>query len=131
MIGSAVGDNRAVESELGIVRGIDARSGREIWRWDPIPRRATDPAYATWRGDEAARNGSANAWAPLAADPGLGLVYVPTGSASPDFYGAIREELNRFLDQPAIQRVATSMPVAVALMDPDAEVHDHFVVGGR
>jgi len=51
--------------------------------------------------------------------------------ASPDFYGAIREELNRFLDQPPIQRLAKSMPVAVALMDPDAEVHDQFVVGDR
>ena len=51
--------------------------------------------------------------------------------ASPDLYDPIREELNRFLDQPPIQRLAKSMPVAVSLMDPDAEVHDQFVVGGR
>jgi quinoprotein glucose dehydrogenase len=90
VIGSAIGDNRAVESELGIVRGIDARTGKERWRWDPIPRNPTDPAYASWQSDEAARNGSANAWAPLAADAKLGLVYVPTGSASPDFFGGER-----------------------------------------
>jgi quinoprotein glucose dehydrogenase len=107
IIGSAVGDNRAVESELGIVRAIDARSGREIWRWDPIPRRAADPAYATWRGDEAARNGSANAWAPLAADPELGLVYVPTGSASPDFYGGEREGDNLYANSLVALRAAT------------------------
>ena len=96
VVGSAIGDNQAVESELGIVRGIDARTGKERWRWDPIPRNAADPAYATWQSEEAARNGSANAWAPLAADVELGLVYVPTGSASPDFYGGEREGDNLY-----------------------------------
>jgi len=96
VVGSAIGDNRAVESELGIVRGIDARTGKERWRWDPIPRNPADPAHATWQSDEAARNGSANAWAPLAADVELGLVYVPTGSASPDFYGGEREGDNLY-----------------------------------
>lgn len=91
VIGSAIGDNRMVESELGIVRGIDARTGDERWRWDPIPRDAVDPAYTGWQAEEARKNGSANAWAPLAADAELGLVYVPTGSASPDFYGGERE----------------------------------------
>jgi len=37
-----------------------------------------------------------NAWAPLAADPELGLVYVPTGSPAPDFYGALRPGDNRY-----------------------------------
>jgi quinoprotein glucose dehydrogenase len=96
VVGSAIGDNRAVQSELGIVRGIDARSGAEKWRWDPIPRSADDPAYAGWKTDEAAINGSANAWAPFAADTELGLVYVPTSSASPDFYGGEREGDNLY-----------------------------------
>ncbi len=43
-----------------------------------------------WQPEQAARTGSANAWAPLAADVELGLVYVPTGSASPDFFGGER-----------------------------------------
>jgi len=96
VVGSAIGDNQAVQSELGIVRGIDARSGAEKWRWDPIPRSADDPAYASWKADEAAINGSANAWAPFAADTELGLVYVPTGSTSPDFYGGEREGDNLY-----------------------------------
>jgi quinoprotein glucose dehydrogenase len=96
VVGSAIGDNRSVETELGIVRGIDARTGTERWRWDPIPRNAGDPAYAGWKADEAAVTGSANAWAPLAADTELGLVYVPTGSASPDFYGGEREGDNLY-----------------------------------
>jgi len=96
VFGSAIGDNRAAESELGIVRGVDARTGAERWRWDPVPRKAQDPAYADWRPDQAAKTGSANAWAPLAADVDLGLVYVPTGSASPDFYGGERLGDNRY-----------------------------------
>ena len=107
IVGSAIGDNRAVESELGIVRGIDARSGKERWRWDPIPRDETDPAYATWESAEAARNGSANAWAPLAADPELGLVYVPTGSASPDFYGGERKGDNLYANSLVALHAAT------------------------
>ncbi len=107
VVGSAIGDNRAVESELGIVRGIDARTGEERWRWDPIPRTPDDPAYATWLPDEAARNGSANAWAPLAADPELGLVYVPTGSASPDFYGGEREGDNLYANSLVALKAAT------------------------
>lgn len=98
VIGSAIGDNRSVRSELGIVRGIDARTGKERWRWDPIPRSAADPAYNGWKKTEAAINGSANAWAPLAADAALGLVYVPTGSASPDFYGGERQGDNLYSD---------------------------------
>lgn len=107
VIGSAIGDNQAVESALGIVRGIDARTGEERWRWDPIPRNADDPAFSTWKSDEAARNGSANAWAPFAADPALGLVYVPTGSASPDFYGGEREGDNLYANSLVALRAST------------------------
>jgi quinoprotein glucose dehydrogenase len=107
VVGSAIGDNRAVESELGIVRGIDARTGKERWRWDPIPRNAVDPAYATWQNEEAARNGSANAWAPLAADVELGLVYVPTGSASPDFFGGEREGDNLYANSVVALKAST------------------------
>jgi len=107
VIGSAIGDNRLVESELGIVRGIDARSGAELWRWDPVPRDPGDAEHGAWLDNEAARNGSANAWAPLAADPELGLVYVPTGSASPDFYGGERQGDNPYANALVALRAAT------------------------
>lgn len=94
--GSAIGDNRGVELELGIVRGFDVRSGQLRWIWDPIPRNPADPLYMSWQPDEVRRTGAANAWAPLAADSERNLVYVPTGSASPDFYGGEREGDNRY-----------------------------------
>jgi quinoprotein glucose dehydrogenase len=107
VIGSAIGDNRQVQSELGVVRGINASSGAELWRWDPIPRDADDPAFGSWQPHEAAINGSANAWAPLAADTNLGLVYVPTGSASPDFYGGEREGNNHYANSVVALRAAS------------------------
>jgi quinoprotein glucose dehydrogenase len=94
--GSSIGDNRGVELERGIVRGFDVRSGKEIWSFDPIPRNDKDPAYSNWLPDEAKKNSAANAWAPLSADSELGLVYVPTGSASPDFYGGERQGDNLY-----------------------------------
>jgi quinoprotein glucose dehydrogenase len=93
--GSSVGDNRAHTQEQGVVRGYDVRSGRELWRWDPVPRRPDDPRASGWQADQAATVGSANAWPPLSVDPALGLVYVPTGSASPDYYGGERMGENR------------------------------------
>lgn len=87
VVGSSIGDNRAVNVELGAVRGFDARTGRQLWTWDPIPR---GPEGApTW-------TGAANAWSLFSGDEELGLVFIPTGSASPDFYGGERPGDNRW-----------------------------------
>lgn len=93
--GSSIGDNRAHHEEQGVVRGYDVRSGRELWRWDPVPRRPDDPRASGWQAEQAATVGAANAWPPLSVDPALGLVYVPTGSASPDYFGGERIGDNR------------------------------------
>jgi len=95
VVGSSVGDNRAHALEQGVVRGYDARSGRELWRWDPVPRDPAEAAARGWQPEQARTVGAANAWAPLSVDPALGLVYVPTGSASPDYTGAERLGENR------------------------------------
>jgi quinoprotein glucose dehydrogenase len=89
-IGSAIGDNRKVASEHGIVRAVDVITGKILWSWDPIPRTPDDPAKATWAGDSADISGGANAWAPLSVDAQLNLVYVPTSAPSPDFFGGHR-----------------------------------------
>lgn len=89
-IGSAIGDNRKVESERGIVRAVDILTGRILWSWDPIPRSPTDPARQTWQGNSADISGGGNAWAPLSADVERQLVFVPTSAASPDFFGGHR-----------------------------------------
>lgn len=89
-IGSAIGDNRKVESERGIVRAVDILTGKILWSWDPIPRSTEDPARQTWQGNSADISGGGNAWAPLSVDVERQLVFVPTSAASPDFFGGHR-----------------------------------------
>jgi quinoprotein glucose dehydrogenase len=90
IVGSAIGDNRAIEVERGVVQAFDARSGAPRWRWDPLPTDAAAARALGWDERSATRTGAANAWAPLALDVERGLVFVPTGSASPDFFGGER-----------------------------------------
>lgn len=90
VVGSAVADNNRTEAASGEVRGYDARSGRLVWRWDPVPQDPADPAYATWRGDTAHRAGGANTWSVIAADPDRHLVVLPTASPSVDYWGGSR-----------------------------------------
>ena len=78
VVGSGIADNDRVASPSGAVRAFDARTGKLRWRWDPIP-------------EDAGQTGAANAWSVIAADPERHLVFVPTGSASPDYYGGERK----------------------------------------
>ncbi len=117
IVGSAIGDNRGTSLELGVVRAFDARSGALRWSWDPIPRTATIPADASNPAfgdveDQAARwTGAANAWSIFSAAPAKGLVFVPTGSASPDFYGGERRGDNRWADSVVALEAATGQLV--------------------
>jgi quinoprotein glucose dehydrogenase len=78
--GSSIGDNGAVDMPRGVVRAYDARTGALRWTWDPIP----------WAEKQQVRTGAANAWSTFATDPARDLVFIPTGSASPDYYGGAR-----------------------------------------
>jgi quinoprotein glucose dehydrogenase len=93
VVGSAINDNQRAASPRGTVRAFDARSGKLRWEWDPIPTRADDPAAKTW-GDGWKTTGSANVWAPMSLDTARGLVFLPTSSPSPDFYGGLRPGAN-------------------------------------
>ncbi len=95
VVGSSIGDNGAATLEPGFVRAYDARSGRLLWRWNPIPQSRRDPNWESWRDGAARRGGGANAWTILSADEARGLVFVPTTSPSPDFYGGLRPGDNR------------------------------------
>src|SRR5215510_4397344 len=111
VVGSSIGDNRGVEFERGVVRAFDARTGKLLWSWDPIPKNANDPARKTWEGESANRTGAANAWSIISADAELGLVFVPTSSPSPDFYGGERKGDNRYANSVVALRAATGAVV--------------------
>jgi quinoprotein glucose dehydrogenase len=107
IVGLAIGDNRAVDVERGVVRAYDARSGALRWSWDPIPTSSSDPSFIEWNAASAARTGAANAWSIMSVDPARGLVYVPTGAASPDFYGGERLGSNRHANSLVALNAAT------------------------
>jgi quinoprotein glucose dehydrogenase len=109
--GSAVADNNRTNAASGEVRAYDARTGALRWSWDPVPRDSADPAYATWRGKMAHTTGAANAWSVIAADSARDLVFVPTGSASPDYYGGERLGDNRYANSIVALRASTGRVV--------------------
>ena len=98
IVGSAIGDNRAVSVERGVIRAFDARNGMLMWSFDPIPDGPDHPAAAEWDPGQAQAAGAGNAWGVMTIDEEHGLVLIPTGSASPDFYGGLRLGSNRFAD---------------------------------
>jgi quinoprotein glucose dehydrogenase len=106
--GSSVADNTRPDLPSGEVRAYDARTGALKWSWDPVPQTRTDPAYEDWRGpDVHAKTGAANAWSVLAGDPGRDLVFIPTGSAAPDYYGGLRLGHNRYANSLVALKAST------------------------
>jgi quinoprotein glucose dehydrogenase len=98
VVGSAIGDNRASDVERGVIRAFDARNGALLWAFDPIPDSPSHPAAAEWDLAQAATTGAGNSWGLMSIDEDNGLVLVPTGSASPDYFGGTRQGSNRFAD---------------------------------
>jgi quinoprotein glucose dehydrogenase len=107
IVGSSVSENRRVEMPSGRVQAFDARTGRPRWSWDPIPRDPTDPARLTWEGNSADRTGAANVWSLVSADPARDLVFLPTSSPSPDWYGGERRGANLYADSVVALRAST------------------------
>jgi quinoprotein glucose dehydrogenase len=78
--GSSIADNWKVDTGRGIVRAFDARTGKLRWTWNPTP----------WADDTNPRTGAGNAWSTLSVDDKEDLVFIPTGSSAPDYFGGIR-----------------------------------------
>jgi quinoprotein glucose dehydrogenase len=106
-----VADNSRIHAASGEVRAFDARTGALGWRWDPVPRDSADPQWNTWRGPLAHGTGAANAWSVITVDPARDLVFVPTSSPSPDYYGGERIGDNRYANSIVALRAATGKVV--------------------
>jgi quinoprotein glucose dehydrogenase len=77
VVGSSVADNRHAAAATGAVRAFDVRTGQPVWRFDAV--RSPD-----------GRTGGGNVWSSISADPERDLVFLPTSSPSPDFFGGER-----------------------------------------
>jgi quinoprotein glucose dehydrogenase len=87
--------SEALPAAPGDIRAFDARTGRQQWSFHTIPHPG-EPGYETWPKDAWRYIGGANNWAGMALDEKRGLVFVPTGSAAFDFYGANRHGDNLY-----------------------------------
>ena len=81
----------------GDVRAFDVHTGKLRWVFHTIPHPG-EYGYATWPKDARLTSGAANNWAGMSLDSKRGIVYVPTGSAVSDFYGADRVGDDLFAD---------------------------------
>ena len=81
--------SEALPASFGDIRAYNVRTGRLQWTFHTIPRPG-EYGYETWPKKAWTYTGAANNWAGMAVDVKRGLVFVPTGSAASDFYGANR-----------------------------------------
>lgn len=86
ILGGWIYDNRATFEPSGAVRAFNPLSGELIWAWD------VGHDSQNWKPgpDDQLTRGTPNAWGVFTADPKLGLVYLPTGNATPDYFGGKR-----------------------------------------
>lgn len=96
-VGSTMLDNERARAPAGLVQGFDARNGSERWRFRIIPA-AGGPTPQDWLNNSQMNAGAANMWSVMSVDTKNDLLYVPTSSPSPDFYGALRPGDNRDAD---------------------------------
>ena len=73
----------------GSIRAWSAEDGELVWKFDTIPAPGA-PGSETWAEGSLATAGGANAWTGMSLDDERGILFAPTGSATPDFYGAGR-----------------------------------------
>jgi len=95
--GSSIADNWKVDTGRGIVRAFDARTGQLRWTWNPTP----------WADKTAPRTGAGNAWSTLSVDPREDLVFIPTGSSAPDYYGGLRKGDDKWANSVVALRAST------------------------
>ncbi len=95
VVGGWVRDGRDTDEPSGVVRAFSAETGELAWAWD---LGNPDITQLPPEGQNYTR-GTPNMWSTPAFDETLGLVYLPLGNATPDFWGGHRTEvMNKYTD---------------------------------
>lgn len=86
----------SADAAPGHIRAYDVHTGNRRWIFHTIPHPG-ETGYESWPDSNAyTKQGGANNWAGMSLDEKRGIVYVPTGSVSGDFYGGTRKGQNLF-----------------------------------
>ena len=98
ILGNGVGDRLTYRNDPpGDVRAFDARTGKLVWTFRPIPRPG-EFGNETWGEGSWQFTGHTNVWAPMSLDEARGLLYLPVSTPSNDYYGARRPGANLFAE---------------------------------
>lgn len=84
-----------IENVPGDILAYDAKTGAFKWKFNVIPRPG-EFGHDTWENDAWQYTGDVSPWAPLSADPELGLVYIATNPPTIDYYGGFSPGDNLF-----------------------------------
>jgi quinoprotein glucose dehydrogenase len=96
ILGNGVGDRLMYRKDPpGDIQAFDARTGRRVWRFRTVPRPG-EYGNDTWRDSSWQHTGHTNVWAPFTVDSARGLLYLPVGTPSNDWYGGRRKGENLF-----------------------------------
>jgi quinoprotein glucose dehydrogenase len=98
ILGNGVGDRLMYRNDPpGDVRAFDARTGRLVWTFRPIPQPG-EFGHETWKDGSWKFTGHTNVWAPMTLDAARGLLYLPVSTPSNDYYGGRRKGQNLFAE---------------------------------
>ena len=90
--------SEGMDAAPGHIRAYNVRTGKQVWIFHTIPHPGEE-GYETWEDKEAWKmTGGANNWMGMIVDQRTGIAYIPTGSASMDFYGGKRRGSNLYAD---------------------------------
>jgi quinoprotein glucose dehydrogenase len=90
VVGSIIMDFPTLKTNPpGYIRGYDARTGAQKWIFHTIPLKG-EFGYDTWQDGSAEYTGNTNVWSLMTADDELGLLYLPVGTPTSDYYGGHR-----------------------------------------
>jgi quinoprotein glucose dehydrogenase len=95
ILGSETGEEYG--SPPGDIRAYDVRTGRMVWIFHTVPHPG-EFGYDTWPKDAWKYSGGTNCWGEMSLDEQHGIVYIPLGAPTYDFYGADRTGVNLFAD---------------------------------
>ncbi|HYV96519.1 MAG TPA: pyrroloquinoline quinone-dependent dehydrogenase [Gemmatimonadaceae bacterium] len=98
IVGNGVGDRLTYHGDPpGDIQAFDVRTGKRVWRFKTVPEPG-ETGNDTWEDGAWKYEGHTNVWAPFTVDSARGLVYLPVGTPSNDWYGGERKGANLFAE---------------------------------